>query len=237
MVNSVSSNSNQPPPPSPAGHQSLIQFKPFQPPIANRIARAFHRLRLVHRSGGNFFVLGASGNVYTVSLSDIPCCNCPDRTTPCKHILFVYLRVLGVSLDDTCLHRSTLRPSELNHLLSSPTSPDSWAGDRVRDRYHQLTSRLTTRGSPSREVEVEEGAKCPICLEEMRKEDRLVACRACRNPLHEQCLQRWTRIRGRRSATCVICRERWRDRVDLEQQDMYLNLADYVSDDDDDSEG
>jgi hypothetical protein len=34
--------------------------------------------------------------------------------------------------------------------------------------------------------------------------------------------------RGRRAASCVICRARWRDRAN---QERYLNLAAYVSED------
>ncbi|XP_042485002.1 mitogen-activated protein kinase kinase kinase 1-like [Macadamia integrifolia] len=224
---SVPSDSNPPPP----GHQTPSPFKPFETPIANRIARAFHYLRLLHRSDANFAVLGASGNVYTVTLSTTPSCTCPDRMIPCKHILFVYLRVLGVSLNDTCLQATTLRPGQVSNLLVSTTLPDSLAGVRVRERYLRLMmSQSTTSGVLSREAEVEEGATCPICLEEMKREDRVVACGSCRNSLHEECLQKWKRIKRRSTATCVICRERWRDNNG--EQDRYLNLAAYLSDDD-----
>ncbi|KAJ4959365.1 hypothetical protein NE237_026476 [Protea cynaroides] len=224
-MESVSSNST----PSP-GHRSPSRFKPFQQPIADRIVRAFrHRLRLLNRSGANFFVLGASGNVYTVILTATPSCTCPDRTTPCKHILFVFLRVLGVSLDDACLRRRTLRLCQLSRLLGSPTSPESLAGVRVRERFLQLLSQSSTDGASSGAADLEDGATCPICLDEMGKEDRVVVCGACRNPLHEECLQTWKRSIGRRSATCVICRARWRERAD---QERYMNLAAYVNEDD-----
>src|SRR5262245_21640594 len=99
---------------SPPDHH---RFEPTQP-LAERVIRALrHRLRLLHRSDSTFFVLGATGNVYTVSLSATPSCTCPDRTTPCKHILFVFIRVLGVPLDDSSLWRRTLRPCQLHRLL------------------------------------------------------------------------------------------------------------------------
>ncbi|XP_042484149.1 mitogen-activated protein kinase kinase kinase 1-like [Macadamia integrifolia] len=220
-----SSNTNQSP-----RHRSPFRYKLFQPPIADRIVRAFrHRLRLLHRSSTNFFVLGDSGNVYKVNLTATPSCTCPDRTTPCKHILFVFLRVLGVSLEDTCLRRRTLRPCQLSRLLGSPTSPDSLAGIRVRERFHELFLHSATPGVPSGVADLEDGATCPICLDELGKEDGVVTCRACRNPLHEECLQTWKRSRGRRPATCVICRARWRD---MAEQERYLNLAAYVCEDD-----
>lgn len=77
-------------------------------------------------------------------------------------------------------------------------------------------------------MEVGDGSACPVCLEEMGKGDRVVGCGTCRNLIHEECLIKWKQSRGRRAASCVICRAKWRqDRVD--QQEKYLNLAPYFS--------
>ncbi|KAK7351494.1 hypothetical protein VNO77_11002 [Canavalia gladiata] len=227
-MDSIASNSNSPPNHNNNPHrQHYPRLKPSQP-ISDRIVRALrNHLRLLHRSGSTFFIFGATGNVYTVSLSCTPSCTCPDRTTPCKHILFVFIRVLGVSLDDVCLRRRTLRPCQLQRLLSMPTLPEAVAGGTLRQRFHQLF--FDTGPKPKPKIEMEDGATCPVCLEEMEKEDKLVACGTCRNPIHEECLMMWKRSRGRRSASCVICRARWRDRA---EQDKYLNLSAYVSEDD-----
>ncbi len=47
----------------------------------------------------DFKVLGSTGNVYTVRIAQLPTCDCPDGTkgNHCKHILFVFTRVLGVN--------------------------------------------------------------------------------------------------------------------------------------------
>lgn len=163
-----------------------------------------------------------------MTLSATPTCSCPDRTTPCKHILFVLIRVLGVSLDDACLRRRNLRTCQLNHLLGTPTLPEALAGFSVRERFHQLFFQ-TRHGVLRPRVEVEDGTKCPICLEEMEKGEKLAACGTCRNVIHAECLMKWKRSKGRRAASCVICRARWRDRNDEER---YLNLAAYVGEDD-----
>lgn len=103
--------------------------------LSDRIIRAFsHHLCLLHHYDTTFFVLGATGNVYTVNLSITPSCSCPDRITPCKHILFVFIRVLGVSVDDVCLLRRTLRPCELQRLVTLPISTESLANPNVRER-------------------------------------------------------------------------------------------------------
>ncbi|KAI4377647.1 hypothetical protein MLD38_015242 [Melastoma candidum] len=217
-----------------------------RPGVADRILRALHhRLLLLHRSDPNFFVLGATGNVYTVSLCASPSCTCPDRTTPCKHILFVLIRVLGVPLDDPCLRRRSLRPCRLRSLLSAPSDVASLASASLRARFHERFFLARKRGGcnelgarPDKRTGEEEGdgdepEVCPICLEEMGAEGgeggRPVTCMTCRNRVHEECLLRWKKSLGRRSAICVMCRARWR----MEKEpDRYVNLAAYVGEDD-----
>lgn len=150
-MESVASNSL-----SPDNNRPHLRFRPIQP-IADRIVRALrHHLRLIHRSESKFFVLGATGNVYTVTLSVTPSCTCPDRTTPCKHILFVFIRVLGVSVDDACLRRRTLRLCHLNRLLGTPSDHGALAGAGVRERFHQLFFQAT-QGASRPNVEIEDG--------------------------------------------------------------------------------
>lgn len=74
-------------------------------------------------------------------------------------------------------------------------------------------------------MEVVEGVRCPVCLEEMERGEKAAACLTCRNVIHEECLGRWKRSQRRGGVSCVICRARWRDRND---QDRYVNLAAYV---------
>ncbi|KAE8658092.1 hypothetical protein F3Y22_tig00116975pilonHSYRG00201 [Hibiscus syriacus] len=184
------------------------RFEPTQP-VVERIARALHHpLFLLHRSDSIFFILGATGNVYTVMLSSTPTCTCPDRTTSCKHILFVLIRALGVSVDDTCLRRRTLQPCQLSCLLGTPMSPEALAEVSLRERFHQLFSKRKKHGGSGDVKENEEGTMCFVCLEEMEKGDKVATCSTCWNLIHEECLMRWKRSRGRRSANCVICRAR-----------------------------
>ncbi|GMH06981.1 hypothetical protein Nepgr_008821 [Nepenthes gracilis] len=221
-MESVASNS------TPA-HDHHHNRKPAQA-FMGRINRAFsHRLRLLHRSDSNFFILGATGNVYTVTLTATPSCTCPDRTTPCKHILFTLIRVLGTPPDDACLRRRTLRPCQLNRLLGAPTSHEALANVSLRERFHRLFFHAR-QGSLRSTIEVDDGAACPVCLDEMGREEKVVACGTCRNPIHEDCLMNWKKSQGRRSASCVICRARWRDKAN---QEKYLNLAAYIQEEDD----
>ncbi|KAK9079574.1 hypothetical protein SSX86_001247 [Deinandra increscens subsp. villosa] len=218
------------PPPPPPPPPPPTDYPPE--PLTERVLRALeHRLRLLHRTNSDFFILGATGNVYTVTLSATPSCTCPDRTRPCKHILFVYIRVLSVSLDDPCVWGNTLDPTHLTRLLSAPVSLETVAGVSIRQRFQEmyLHRAATQRDGKPPPIQAAEGTTCPVCLEEMGGEERkLVACATCKNPIHEDCLLAWKRSSRRRSTSCVICRARWRDRA---EQERYINLSAYVSGD------
>ncbi|XP_076895192.1 uncharacterized protein LOC143547720 [Bidens hawaiensis] len=227
------SSSSQPPPPPPPPPPA--DYPPE--PLTERVLRALeHRLRLLHRSNSDFFILGATGNVYTVNLSTSPSCTCPDRTTPCKHILFLYIRVLSVSLDDPCLWSTTLHPSQVTRLLSAPVSLETVVGVTIRQRFQEMYQHraATHPGGKVLPVQAEEGAACPVCLEDLGKPEgrKLVACATCKNPIHEECLLAWKRSSRRRSTSCVICRSRWRDRA---EQERYINLSAYVSQDEEEN--
>lgn len=188
-------------------------------------------LRLLHRIHSNFFILGSTGNVYTVNVSSTPSCTCPHPTPtpPCKHILFVFLRVLCVSLDDVCLRRRNLRPCQLRRLLATPTSPESVAEGSLRQRFRQVLCKMGTgEGGEilmNKMIEIEEGSNCPICLEEMEREEKVVTCERCQNPIHHKCLVKWKKSRGKRRVRCVICRAKWKDNTD--HYNNYLNLSAY----------
>ncbi|XP_028802583.1 RING-H2 finger protein ATL28-like [Neltuma alba] len=201
-------------------------------PISDRVYRSLRQdLHLLHRFYSTFFVIGATGNVYTVTLSTFPSCSCPDPVTPCKHILFVLIRVLGVSPDDVFLFQSsenTLFPSELRRILDQPTPPDALADAALRQRFYQLFFNQKQEHSDCN-TEVEDGTSCPICLDEMKKEDKIVACGTCRNPIHEQCFVRWKGRNVNGMVSCVICRAPWKKENEDYDQHMYLNLSAYTS--------
>ena len=98
-----------------------------------RIQRAFggfggaHRMYLLERAPvrepgaaadgaeAHFVVLGATKNVYTVTIGRHLHCTCPDfaKGNVCKHQLFVMLRVLKLGGEDTAVWQRALLPSEV----------------------------------------------------------------------------------------------------------------------------
>ncbi|MCL7037840.1 hypothetical protein MKW94_003121 [Papaver nudicaule] len=212
----------------------LVGVKPVDPiqrktlneptqPVADRIKDALQEhLCLLHRCEADFFVIGATGDVYNVRLSTTPSCSCPDRMIPCKHILFVYLRVLEVSLKDPCVRRKTLKPNQLTHLLNARTSPKILAGSRVHERFLHLFSTKSDLGPPPKP----ELGKCAKCRKEMYAEDSILDCDVCDSVCHEKCMI--YRKGGEYGAPfCACCSTRWCE--DYEKE--YLNLASYMTKD------
>ena len=108
-----------------------------------------------------FAVFGTTGNVYECHVCANPSCTCPDFTGDlrtnsssrkggghiCKHLLWVYMRVLGVQRDDPVLCQVALLQSELAAMLAAPSRAQraSLATASVRDAYLAATG--TTRGT------------------------------------------------------------------------------------------
>lgn len=124
--------------------------------VMERIQRAFqHRLYLIDKkmiasdgsspSGCEFYVLGATGNVYTVKLETKPSCTCPDAAKghTCKHILFVMLRVLKLPQSDPRVWQRALLSSELDDLVHiSATHEGVLASQTVRQRFYEIIGTL-----------------------------------------------------------------------------------------------
>ncbi|KAG8962748.1 hypothetical protein FRC03_003843 [Tulasnella sp. 419] len=193
-----------------------------------------------------FKVLGSTGNVYKVVIDKLPSCDCPDaaKGNHCKHILFIFLKVLGVSQFSNLYYQKALLTTELASIFSTaPKNPSSVASNRIRELYAAAIGEPSS--SKGKEADVTEGKKrkkfedgddCPICYEALMeaKESDLVFCETCNNALHEECFSQWRRTNAGKTITCVWCRSPW---VDLPgpgeagpsiasiSRDGYLNLG------------
>nr|XP_019013598.1 uncharacterized protein I206_01668 [Kwoniella pini CBS 10737]OCF52379.1 hypothetical protein I206_01668 [Kwoniella pini CBS 10737] len=181
-----------------------------------------------------FKVLGSTGNVYTVDIGRSPKCDCPDHrmgNKPCKHIIFVFIKVLKVPDDSYLWYQTALTAMEVVFAAAPPTPHGSVT---VNVQVHKAYLKATGKGGEDEEVvtsvdkEVKDeihgkrldavGEDCPVCYEEMTQEDvdgrKLTydeSLTGCGKPLHTQCFDMWAMSARKKGddVTCVWCRSVW----------------------------
>ncbi|RIB04945.1 hypothetical protein C2G38_2119549 [Gigaspora rosea] len=204
--------------------------------VKDRINRATsQRMFLIERKNvdatkSEFTVLGATGNVYTVTICHLPNCTCPDfqKGNLCKHILFVYIKVLRVQASSKLIFQRALLTKELRAIFAKSQDYAALANYRVRSLYNTLCK------AESKEETVQrrpiEG-DCAICYEPLEPTENLseiLWCRGgCGNNLHKECFLKWksSRMFGR-AVTCVYCRREWKEHItERYTKDGFINLG------------
>ena len=144
----------------------------------------------------NYLIMGNSGNTYTVKISNMPSCTCPDYTTRgnrCKHIYFVLIRIMNIyNYTDEEYSDEELAQMFLN-------IPD-------------IAKNLMYQGEkPEEQKEVkqkfEKDDVCPICLDPLENGKELDYCKySCGQTIHKKCFSMWEKSKG---GICVFCRGKW----------------------------
>ncbi|KAF8621325.1 hypothetical protein AX15_007863 [Amanita polypyramis BW_CC] len=171
--------------------------------IMDRVQRVWQqRLFMIDRSRSDkelresFNVLGSTGNVYTVVIDQQPRCNCPDanKGNHCKHILFIFLKVLRVPESSSLWYQKALLSSELEEIFGqAPLAPNCVAHQQVREALARSKGQEPVLGSSSSQTLKKrlptEDDNCPICYETMYEvpENALYFCDVCGNALHNEC--------------------------------------------------
>ncbi|KAF9012885.1 hypothetical protein BDZ89DRAFT_963413 [Hymenopellis radicata] len=233
-----------PPPPQPSPSKSAKTPKPKTPAkskekrqarfksaapqaILQRLDRvASQRFFMVDREREGdelkevFSVLGSTGNIYKVTIDHLPRCDCPDfqKGNHCKHIIFIFTKVLQVPSHSTHWYQKALLTEELEEVFNNaPLAPNALANERVREAYARATGKTpkaasTSQSQKTRKVPGEDD-DCPICYESMHKqpEAKLEWCEECGNALHKECFGQWrtTQRNAGKKLTCVWCRADW----------------------------
>jgi divalent metal cation (Fe/Co/Zn/Cd) transporter len=166
-------------------------------------------------------IVGSTGNIYTVTISHLPSCTCPDslKGNECKHKVYALHTVLKAP--SHLQYQLALLTSELQKIFSdAPPIPTAVAED------------LNGRRKPT-------DGECPICYMELDEEsNELVWCKAqCGHNLHKSCFDQWAKSQGAREVRCVYCRTPWetdaRELAELKRngeqgEDGYINVAEVL---------
>ena len=168
------------------------------PPREDAAAHATTKPGGTHPSSGtwhsSFAVFGSTGNAYECEVRATPSCTCPDFVgaaaassgrRACKHLLWVYMRVLGVSRDDPLLAQAHLLQAELEAMLACPSAAQraQSAAASVRAAYRaavvsaeeeeeeedvSLCAPAPARRQPLRATAPgEDEPRCPVCFDDI----------------------------------------------------------------------
>ncbi|KAF3906306.1 hypothetical protein ABW20_dc0103290 [Dactylellina cionopaga] len=142
----------------------------------------------------DFKIAGSTGNVYTVTLANVPTCDCPDskKNGTCKHILFVMVKILRARAGLS--YQAALLNSEIRDIFAHSSVPVE--GDISGDKRKR---------KPLDEDE------CPVCYEPFREDDNsILFCIAqCGSNIHKECFRQWAASKDGGQVTCVMCRTPW----------------------------
>lgn len=199
-----------------------------------------HRFRNGTRLREEFDISGSKGNVYKVTLDRQVNCSCMDfalRHQVCKHLMFVYIKVLRLQGHLPVFSRIRLTEQELNQVfdeaLENPTE-QAMANPELRKAWESavgyrpdhVDSESNENAAPSgKRLIPEEGDVCGVCYEDLEagSVEGLEFClKSCGRPIHTDCLETWLNSRGL-DRTCIWCRARWHDPAELHADSRKAN--------------
>ena len=172
----------------------------------------------------SFTVAGSTGNIYTVTLDNVPTCTCPDflrKRDLCKHIFFVLLKCIGVESTSPLLHQRAFLSTEIRQLLVHLEERRTGgavvqASEAVRAAYQKRLKggedatkddNDGTESVPRKTLEAD--ADCPICFDSLQDGETVYCRRTCGTNFHADCIRRWMIQSSHRN--CPNCRQAWDD--------------------------
>lgn len=162
------------------------------------------------KTSKDFSVMGSIGNIYTVNISANSNCNCPDyirREEFCKHIYFVFYKVLKIPND---LEAEEITEMELENLFENcdSISRSIYANSQLREAFINRVksdAKNLDENNPNIKKQLIDD-NCPICMEDL-KSGKIDFCKnGCGKSVHVECFRRWQQ---KNNSNCVYCRTEW----------------------------
>lgn len=146
-----------------------------------------------------YVIMGSTGNVYNVNITNKPTCTCPDyitRQNRCKHIYFVLIRIMKINNPDKKEYTS----DDLKFMFNSIPEITNilCVNKQIKDKY---------TCSKNNQVTIKDDDICPICLEDIKNGEEYEFCKAqCGKCVHKLCFSMWCKINP---AICLLCKSPW----------------------------
>ncbi|CBQ71722.1 conserved hypothetical protein [Sporisorium reilianum SRZ2] len=211
--------------------------------VIKRMAKVhLERMYLIHRFRNGeqlreeLDVSGSKGNVYKVVVDRNVSCSCMDfslRRQVCKHLLFVYIKVLRLEGHLPIYTRVRLSVDEVEQVfdealenpvaqaLAKPALRKAWEtavgyqsdGNEMESDTEAASGSNQVEERAGKRLIPEEGDVCGVCYEDLEpgSVQGLEFClESCGRPIHTDCLETWFNTRGF-NRTCIWCRAKWHE--------------------------
>ena len=167
-------------------------------------------------------VMGTTGNVYTVRITNIPECSCPDyqsRNKRCKHIYFVLIRIMKLAGDE----EDTVSYSNEELLQMFKKIPvitnNLMVAQNTQNKYKNLKDGCDKKNIKINQQPLDDC--CPICLDDLTNGENVDYCKfSCGKNVHVFCFQMW--CKKQQNESCIFCRSPWNT---YKHKDKYINLT------------
>lgn len=170
----------------------------------------------------SYVIMGSTGNAYTVTISNIPKCTCPDHTlnnNRCKHIYFVLIRVMMYQSVD----KSIYTDNDLTQMfINIPQITNSIHADKnIVDKYHELNKLNNEQIDSHNNLDKDKlDDLCPICLDDLENGEEIDYCKySCNKVVHKECFNIFQIKNG---SYCLYCKKPWTKNSD---NGVYINLS------------
>ena len=126
-----------------------------------------------------YLIMGSTGNVYTVIISNKSSCTCPDyrkRKKRCKHIYFVLIRIMKVENPE----KKIFSNEELKEMFNNiPLITNNLIIDKnKREKFYEMTNKINLNKSKKKiEQKINDNDICPICLDSLNNGKELDYCK------------------------------------------------------------
>lgn len=174
-----------------------------------------------------YMVMGATGNLYKVTISNMPSCTCPDyrvRHKRCKHIFFILIRIMHCQNEK----QEAYDDDELKQMFESipEITRNLVALEEVQNSYQNLQSKEKPKEEKDKETIVEQRGIddiCPICLDDLKNTELDYCKYQCGKSIHKECFKMWCKKNNNK---CVFCRGDWTKPIYPKKQ--YINLFNHT---------
>ena len=136
----------------------------------------------------------------------------------CKHLLFVFLKVLRVSHSSHICYQRHLLQSELRQVFdqapaATQVAAQVAASQAVCSEYAKITGNVSTEPGAAASLVVRKPLEeCSVCFDDFTATDVTCWCETgCGGNFHKECIQKWLdqKRRERSDQTCPLCRTLW----------------------------